>query len=85
MWERNIEIDHQNADSIVLWNPWDAPPSAMQPNDYQHMVCVETARLNQLLSFKQQLAVEILVKKYLNLKNRLQVALQAVSVMDTNA
>ena len=63
LWERNIEIDHQNADSIVLWNPWNTPPSAMQPNDYQHMVCVETARLHQLLSFKQQLAMEISVVK----------------------
>ena len=63
LWGRNIEIDHQNADSIVLWNPWNTPPSAMQPNDYQQMVCVETARLNQLLTFKQQLAVEISVRK----------------------
>lgn len=63
LWQRYIEINHQNADSIVLWNPWQNPPSAMQPSDYLQMVCVETARLNQMLSFKQQLVAEISVSQ----------------------
>ena len=63
LWQRKIIVNHQNADSIVLWNPWQNTPSAMQPNDYQQMVCAETARLNQLLTFKQQVAVEILVQE----------------------
>lgn len=38
-------VEHQNNDSIVVWNPWQSAASIsdMEPFGYQHMLCVETA------------------------------------------
>ncbi|MDU5697055.1 MAG: D-hexose-6-phosphate mutarotase [Haemophilus parainfluenzae] len=56
---RRIQITHHYADSIVLWNPWEKTPSAMQPKGYRTMVCIETARLEKLLQFGESISAEI--------------------------
>ncbi len=55
---RHIQITHHHADSIVLWNPWKKTPSAMQPEGYRTMVCIETARLEKLLQFGESISAE---------------------------
>ena len=56
---RRIQIIHHHTDSIVLWNPWEKTPSAMQPEGYRTMVCIETARLEKLLQFGESISAEI--------------------------
>ena len=59
VFNRRIQITHHHADSIVLWNPWEKTPSAMQPEGYRTMVCIETARLENLLQFGESISAEI--------------------------
>lgn len=59
---RHIEIEHQNAGEIVLWNPWHKPTAAMSEQGYQTMVCIETARIHRLLAQNETVAVKINVK-----------------------
>ena len=59
VFNRHIQITHHHADSIVLWNPWEKTPSAMQPEGYRTMVCIETARLEKLLQFGESISAEI--------------------------
>lgn len=59
---RQIDIEHQNASEIVLWNPWHKPTSAMSETGYQTMVCVETARIHRLLAQNETVSVKISVK-----------------------
>ncbi|OOF46031.1 D-hexose-6-phosphate mutarotase [Rodentibacter trehalosifermentans] len=59
---RTIRLHHHNAGELVLWNPWHKPTSAMSEQAYQHMVCLETARIEHLLAFGESVAVEIEVK-----------------------
>lgn len=57
---RKITITHQQASHIVVWNPWENTPSAMQPQDYKQMICIETARiLDNKLNKGESLSVEI--------------------------
>lgn len=40
-------IYHKNASDIVVWNPWcDGSQKIldMKDQDYEHMICLETAR-----------------------------------------
>ncbi|MFK3558913.1 D-hexose-6-phosphate mutarotase [Pasteurella multocida] len=60
---RQIEVTHQNATETVLWNPWDTVMSAMQERDYQNMLCLETARIYQLLHFGESIRVTLARKK----------------------
>ncbi|OOF58202.1 D-hexose-6-phosphate mutarotase [Rodentibacter myodis] len=57
--QRTIELQHHNASQIVLWNPWHKATSAMSEKAYLNMVCVETARIHQLLTFGESISVEI--------------------------
>ncbi len=58
--QRKITLTHHQASNIVVWNPWQNPPSAMQPQDYKQMICIETARiLGQTLNHGESLSVEI--------------------------
>ena len=44
-----IVIHHENASDVVVWNPWSNGSekiSDMKAQDYQHMICIETARIN---------------------------------------
>ncbi|MGV6988529.1 D-hexose-6-phosphate mutarotase [Testudinibacter sp. P80/BLE/0925] len=59
---RTIEIRHHNAGEMVLWNPWQTPMSAMRPQDYRRMICVETARISRPLTQGESVAVEILCR-----------------------
>lgn len=59
---RQIEVEHQNASEIVLWNPWHKPTSAMSENGYRNMVCVETARIHRLLGKHETVGVRLSVK-----------------------
>lgn len=56
---RTIGLHHHNAGELVLWNPWHKPTSAMSEQGYQHMICLETARINHLLEFGESIGVEI--------------------------
>ncbi|MDH2997632.1 D-hexose-6-phosphate mutarotase [Pasteurellaceae bacterium LFhippo2] len=60
--QRQIEIEHKNNSEIVLWNPWHRAMSAMNETGYQTMVCVETARVHELLKQNEQVSVTISVK-----------------------
>lgn len=59
---RKIEIEHQNASELVLWNPWQNTVSSMSDSGYQKMVCVETARIHRLLAQNETVSVKISVK-----------------------
>lgn len=56
---RQLIIEHQNISNLVLWNPWHQPMSAMQPTDYQQMLCLESARISHPLQTGEHLAVKI--------------------------
>ena len=45
-WERSIVVGKSGSHSTVVWNPWiekTAGMSDMEPDEWQGMVCVETA------------------------------------------
>ena len=62
-YQRQIEVAHQHASEIVVWNPWHKAMSGMNEQGYRTMVCVETARLSQLLQPNEQIGVVIRVRK----------------------
>jgi glucose-6-phosphate 1-epimerase len=46
VWQRRIIIEKSGSDSTVIWNPWIDKTKAMSdmaPDDWQGMLCVETA------------------------------------------
>ena len=49
---RRIEILHENATEIVMWNPWHKETSNMSKDGHQTMVCVETARISERIGEK---------------------------------
>ena len=59
---RRIEVEHCNASEVVVWNPWHKAMSGMSETGYRTMVCVETARIHQLLRSGEQVSVKISVK-----------------------
>ncbi|AUI66252.1 MULTISPECIES: D-hexose-6-phosphate mutarotase [Glaesserella] len=61
-YQRQIEVDHHNASEVVVWNPWHKAMSGMSEMGYQTMVCVETARIHQLVRSGEQVSVKISVK-----------------------
>lgn len=58
---RTITLLHRDASEVVLWNPWHNTPSAMAPDAYEHMLCLETARLSDPLLKNEAVTVEIAV------------------------
>jgi glucose-6-phosphate 1-epimerase len=43
-----LHLTHQGHSDVVVWNPWRErceQIADMDPNDYHHMVCIETARI----------------------------------------
>lgn len=58
---RTIQLRHYNASQLVLWNPWHKSTSAMSEQAYQHMICLETARIEHLLGYGESVGVEIYV------------------------
>lgn len=56
---RTIELTHRNASELVLWNPWHKTTSAMSEKAYLNMLCLETARIHQLMEFGESVSVEI--------------------------
>jgi glucose-6-phosphate 1-epimerase len=49
-WNRRITLSSQGARSVVLWNPWIAKSRRMADfgdNEYQQMVCLETANVRR--------------------------------------
>jgi glucose-6-phosphate 1-epimerase len=47
-WERRIVISKTGSNSTVVWNPWIAKAAAFQdmaPDEWQAMICVETANV----------------------------------------
>ncbi|MGQ0286121.1 D-hexose-6-phosphate mutarotase [Pasteurellaceae bacterium 22721_9_1] len=61
--QRQIEIEHQNATEMVLWNPWHKATSGMKAEDYQQMLCVETARIHTELQSGESVSVLLKVNK----------------------
>lgn len=61
VFQRKIEVDHQNAGDIVVWNPWHKATGNMSETGYQTMVCVETARIRQRIN-QESVGVIIRVK-----------------------
>lgn len=61
--QRQIQLNHQHASDIVLWNPWHNRMSVMQPDDYRHMLCLETARISQPLVSGESISVEVAVRE----------------------
>jgi len=60
--ERIVSIFPKNHSDIVVWNPWSEGADKlidMQENDYQHMLCVETARISNPLKQKDSLHVTL--------------------------
>ena len=46
VWQRRITVDKAGSDSTVVWNPWidkTKGMSDMAPDEWQNMLCVETA------------------------------------------
>ncbi|PVX42893.1 glucose-6-phosphate 1-epimerase [Pasteurella langaaensis DSM 22999] len=50
--QRTIEILHENASEIVMWNPWHNETSAMSEEGHNTMICIETARISERLAEK---------------------------------
>lgn len=48
--KRQINVEHQNASEVVVWNPWHKAMSGMNETGHKTMVCVETARIHRLLN-----------------------------------
>lgn len=48
--QRTIEVIHENASEIVLWNPWHKETSNMSKDGHKTMICVETARISERLN-----------------------------------
>lgn len=49
-WNRRMTLSSQGAGSVVLWNPWIAKSRRMADfgdNEYQQMVCLETANVRR--------------------------------------
>jgi glucose-6-phosphate 1-epimerase len=47
-WRRSVHVISQHSESAVVWNPWVEKSrrlSQFSEDDWQHMVCVETARI----------------------------------------
>jgi glucose-6-phosphate 1-epimerase len=45
-WRRTIVVEKAGSNTTVVWNPWiekNRSLSDMAPDDYQHMLCIETA------------------------------------------
>ncbi|ABR74472.1 D-hexose-6-phosphate mutarotase [Actinobacillus succinogenes] len=61
IYQRQIEVEHQNAGDIVLWNPWHKATGNMSETGYQTMVCVETARIRRRIN-RESVGVIIRVK-----------------------
>ncbi|MFC0324004.1 D-hexose-6-phosphate mutarotase [Gallibacterium melopsittaci] len=58
--KRFIEVEHNNASNVVVWNPWTATTSAMTAEGYKTMLCVETARVDETLKQGESLEVRII-------------------------
>lgn len=59
---KTVTITHQNHSDVVVWNPWSegaAKLSDMKGDDYQKMICVETARISKPLRREDSLHVQI--------------------------
>ncbi|VEJ10108.1 D-hexose-6-phosphate mutarotase [Actinobacillus delphinicola] len=54
-----ISIMQCNASDTVVWNPWEKATSAMSADAYQHMLCVETARIHDKLPKNENLILKI--------------------------
>lgn len=61
-YKRTIEVEHNNASDVVLWNPWHKEIPGMHQNSYKTMVCLETARIHQTLSQGESVYLRIRVK-----------------------
>lgn len=61
-YSRQMMVEHQNASEVVVWNPWHKAMSGMSETGYRTMVCVETARIYQLVQSGEQVSVKISVK-----------------------
>ncbi|RIY35464.1 D-hexose-6-phosphate mutarotase [Psittacicella gerlachiana] len=57
--QRKLKIKHDRASEVVVWNPGQATPQDMRASEHQHMLCLETARLSELLKQGESFAVEI--------------------------
>lgn len=57
--QREIVVEHINATETVLWNPWHKPIGGMSEQAYRNMVCLETARLTQLIQQNETMGVRI--------------------------
>lgn len=65
--DRHIVIDHRGASDVVLWNPWCEKSKElidMKENDYTHMVCIETARINTPLEPCDTLECELSILEF---------------------
>lgn len=60
--QRQIQVEQLDASDTVLWNPWHKKTGSMSEQGYKTMVCVETCKINRLLSTGEQVAVKISVK-----------------------
>jgi len=60
--ERTVLISHTNHSDVVIWNPWKEGSETlrdMQEDDYQKMVCIESARIFKPMKGEDSLQVKI--------------------------
>ena len=63
--DRTISISHENHSDVVVWNPWKegvAKLADMHQDDYEKMLCIETARISKPLSTQDYVKVAIIKK-----------------------
>ena len=60
--DRTIQVTHHNYSDVVIWNPWidgAMQLSDMVADDYQKMICVETARISKPFGKRDTLGLVI--------------------------
>lgn len=61
--DQTLRLIHQGHRDVVIWNPWierSAEIADMNPNDYRHMVCIETARITQPFDIHDSIGLTII-------------------------
>jgi glucose-6-phosphate 1-epimerase len=61
--EQTIHLTHEGHSDVVVWNPWierSTEIADMNPDDYRHMICIETARVTKSFENRDSISIKII-------------------------